>query len=99
MHVLERVEHFDAISKSRLVTRSCVSSWLFDGEEREFRGFAKVEQWDTESFDADGGIGRGTHTPDEELVLPPVRTVSWFHNGAFFEASTLSSGFSRSTTQ
>ncbi len=88
VHVLERVEHFDAISKSRLVTRYAYHHGYFDGEEREFRGFAKVEQWDTESFDADGGIGRGTHTPDEELVLPPVRTVSWFHNGAFFEAST-----------
>jgi RHS repeat-associated protein len=86
VHVLERVEHYDNISKSRLVTRYAYHHGYFDGDEREFRGFAKVEQWDTESFDADSGMG---HSADEEeLYLPPVKTVSWFHTGAFLEAST-----------
>lgn len=94
VHVLERVEHYDAISKSRLVTRYAYHHGYFDGEEREFRGFAKVEQWDTESFDADSGSGRGSHASDELLSLPPVRTVSYFHTGAFLEASDFESKLS-----
>ncbi len=94
VHVLERVEHYDSISKSRLVTRYAYHHGYFDGEEREFRGFAKVEQWDTESFDADSGKGLGSHIPDEELILPPVKTVSYFHTGAFMEASTFESKLS-----
>ncbi len=94
VHVLERVEHYDAISKSRLVTRYAYHHGYFDGDEREFRGFAKVEQWDTESFDADSGMGHGSDGTDDELVLPPVRTVSYFHTGAFLEASTYESRLS-----
>ena len=94
VHVLERVEHYDAISKSRLVTRYSYHHGYFDGEEREFRGFAKVEQWDAESFDADSGSGHVSHASDEQLSLPPVRTVSYFHTGAFLEASEFESKLS-----
>ena len=52
VHVIERVETLDRISNNRFLTRSAYHHGYFDGEEREFRGFGMVEQWDTEKFAA-----------------------------------------------
>ena len=52
VHVVERVETYDRISRNRFVTRYAYHHGYFDGEEREFRGFGMVEQWDTEEFAA-----------------------------------------------
>ncbi|MGH9891865.1 MAG: SpvB/TcaC N-terminal domain-containing protein, partial [bacterium] len=54
VHVIERVETFDCISRNRFVTRYAYHHGYFDGIEREFRGFGMVEQWDTEEFAALG---------------------------------------------
>ncbi|HRI38916.1 MAG TPA: SpvB/TcaC N-terminal domain-containing protein, partial [Nitrospira sp.] len=50
VHVVERVETYDRISRNRFVTRHAYHHGYFDGIEREFRGFGMVEQWDTEEF-------------------------------------------------
>jgi hypothetical protein len=50
VHVVERVETHDHISRNRFVTRYAYHHGYFDGEEREFRGFGMVEQWDTEEL-------------------------------------------------
>ncbi len=76
VHVIERVEHVDHIAGSRSVTRFRYHHGYFDGHERELRGFARVEQWDAESFEG-------------ELDVPPVRTVTWFHTGAWLERDRL----------
>ena len=55
VHVVERVETYDRISRNRFVTRYAYHHGYFDGDEREFRGFGMVEQWDTEEF------ARATH--------------------------------------
>jgi len=55
VHVVERVETFDRISRNRFVTRYCYHHGYFDGIEREFRGFGMVEQLDTEKFTALSG--------------------------------------------
>ena len=52
VHVVERVETRDHISHNRFVTRYAYHHGHFDGEEREFRGFGMVEQWDTEEIGA-----------------------------------------------
>lgn len=79
VHVLERVEHVDHIARSRQVTRYRYHHGFHDGVERELGGFACVEQWDAESFAGHGGA----------LDRPPVRTVTWFHTGAWLERATL----------
>ncbi|RKH47668.1 toxin [Corallococcus sicarius] len=78
VQVVERVEHVDGVSKTRSVTRFAYHHGYFDGHEREFRGFACVEQWDAEQLSGEGG-GGGV------LDLPPVRTVTWYHTGAWLE--------------
>ncbi|MFL5706717.1 MAG: SpvB/TcaC N-terminal domain-containing protein [Ktedonobacteraceae bacterium] len=92
VHVVERVETYDRISRNRFVTRYVYHHGYFDGIEREFRGFGLVEQWDTEEI--------GTVTPDstssettnldQASFVPPVHTKTWFHTGAYLEEGIIS---------
>ncbi len=56
----------------------------FDGMEREFRGFGRVEQIDTELFAlfAEDNTASPWITPDKKLYQPPIKTISWYHTGA-----------------
>ena len=89
VHVLTRVETYDAVSRHRFVSTYAYHHGHFDGVEREFRGFGLVEQWDTESFSAFSGMGElppPANAGDPDLHLPPVRTKTWFHTGAWTAA-------------
>jgi RHS repeat-associated protein len=95
VHVVEKVETFDRINRSRFVTRYRYHHGYFDGHEREFRGFAMVEQDDTEHIAA---LTRSEEFPTGDNIdpahhLPPVRTRTWFHTGAFFGRDRLSRMF------
>ena len=86
-HVVERVETYDWIGRSRYITRYAYHDGHFDGSEREFRGFGFVEQWDTEEHRND------TDFPDSDAVnwdtacwVPPMRRCTWFHTGALPDA-------------
>lgn len=83
VHVVERVECRDRISRSVFLTRYAYHHGYFDPHERELRGFALVEQWDTERYAVLAGDGR---TPDANvdaaLHVPPVLTRTWYHTGA-----------------
>jgi hypothetical protein len=80
VHVVARVDHFDRISNSHLTSLYRYRHGFFDGVEREFRGFAYVEQVDAEAF---------TLGPDTSEFQPPTRTKTWFHTGAWLERETL----------
>ena len=85
MHVVERVETYDHISRNRFVTRYAYHHGYFDGDEREFRGFGMVEQWDTEEFAAltgDGALPPADNI-DAASHVPPVHTKTWFHTGVY----------------
>jgi RHS repeat-associated protein len=92
MHVLERVETFDHISRNYFVTQYSYHHGYFDGEEREFRGFAMVEQRDTEEFAALTKNGALPETTNVDLTshVPPVLTKTWFHTGAFLDGEKVS---------
>lgn len=88
VHVVERVETIDHISRNRFVSRYAYHHGYFDGEEREFRGFGMIEQWDTEAFeDYVVGVQAAGSTQDvtPELNQPPVTTRTWYHTGAFLD--------------
>ena len=59
----------------------------FDGAEREFRGFGRVEQVDAEAYGkfAAGNTNSPYITDDQTLYQPPVKTVTWYHTGAFLD--------------
>jgi RHS repeat-associated protein len=96
VHVVERVETFDYVSRTKFASTYRYRHGYFDGEEREFRGFGYVEQRDTESFSKYSGKGLFTERPrveGEEFHLPPVVTKTWFHNGAWCDEQKISTQY------
>lgn len=57
VQVVARVEMVDALSGGKLTTEYAYHHGHWDGEEREFRGFGLVEEYDTESFEDYHGPG------------------------------------------
>jgi hypothetical protein len=86
VHVIERVESRDLVSKTQLVSTYSYRHGYFDGVEREFRGFAYVEQRDAETV-----VG--------QFDLPPILTKTWFHTGAFLEGDKLEAYFKNPENQ
>lgn len=80
VHVVARVESRDLVSKTTLVSSYRYRHGYFDGAEREYRGFAYVEQRDVESVTG-------------EFDLPPVVSKTWFHNGAFLDGERIETYF------
>ncbi|MFZ2900360.1 MAG: SpvB/TcaC N-terminal domain-containing protein [Saprospiraceae bacterium] len=104
VHVVERVETYDYISRNRFVTRYAYHHGYFDGVEREFRGFGMVEQWDTEEFATlsagdslapivGEGWGEGVSNIDAAFHVPPVHTKTWFHTGVYLGRDRISNFF------
>ena len=93
VHVVERVDTYDRISRNRFVTRYSYHHGFYDGVEREFRGFGRVDQLDTETFAAlsanDGSFPQGDNV-DAASSVPPVLTRTWYHTGVFLEGGRIS---------
>ena len=90
VHVIERVETYDAISHSRFVSRYAYHHGYYDGVERELRGFGRVDQWDTEELAALQGGGilpPAGNDGDPASHVPPVLTRTWFHTGAYLDGA------------
>jgi RHS repeat-associated protein len=73
VNVVSKVVVEDKITKNKLTTRYTYHHGYYDGWEREFRGFGRVDQYDAEEF------------ADDKDHIPPVLTKTWFHTGAYFE--------------
>jgi RHS repeat-associated protein len=92
VQVVERVETYDYVSRSRFVTRYAYHHGNFDGIEREFRGFGMVEERDTEELGVlsqSGALPAGDNFDDGSYV-PPVLTKTWYHTGAYRQDSRVS---------
>ncbi len=85
VHVVTRVESCDLVAGNRFVSEYSYHHGYFDGEEREFRGFGRVEQLDTEKIAAVGVA--------EVPYVPPVKTITWFHTGIFNDRDKISKQF------
>ena len=95
VHVVERVETFDYVSRSRFVTRYAYHDGCYDGVEREFRGFGMVEQFDTEELAALNTTGEFpiAENVDTASHVPPVHTKTWFHTGVPVAGERVSSAY------
>ncbi len=92
VHVVKRVATYDAVSRNQFVSRKSYHHGYFDGVEREFRGFGRVEQLDTEDFGALTESGT-LPTPSNEHAsfnVPPVLTKTWYHTGVFIGGGCVS---------
>ena len=72
VQVVASVETIDSISGGKLTTEYSYHHGYWDGVEREFRGFGRVDQRDTEKFDG----------PVDSTFSHPTETRTWFHQGA-----------------
>ena len=92
VQVVSRVEAIDEISHGKLTTEYRYHHGYWDGIEREFRGFGRVEQLDTETFeiyDQAGLHGEKTvfEAVDKQHFSPPTLTKTWFHQGPVMDES------------
>ena len=98
VYCVDSIETLDKVSKVRFVSRYSYHHGYYDHPEREFRGFGRVDQTDTEDFelykknmDPHGG---GPQLVDEGFHQPPVLTRTWYHTGAFLDNEKILSRFS-----
>jgi RHS repeat-associated protein len=92
VHVVKRVETYDEVSRNRFVSRYTYHHGFYDGLEREFRGFGRVDQLDTEdiaSLMAPGPFPTGDNI-DAASSVPPVLTRKWNHTGVFLASGRIS---------
>ena len=82
VHCISKTRIEDKIRETVFISSYRYRHGYFDHHEREFRGFARVDQLDTEEF-SQFQINAARNVVEEELHQPPVRTVSWFHTGAY----------------
>ncbi len=97
VQVVERVETIDHISRNRFISRYAYHHGYFDGDEREFRGFGMVEQWDSERLDAvaeETTASEGYLNKEAGHTQPPVHTKTWFHTGVFLDRDRISRHYS-----
>lgn len=92
VHVVKRVETYDFVSRNRFVTRYSYHHGYYDGLEREFRGFGRVDQLDTEEF---ATLTKGGEFPigdniDAASNVPPVLTKTWYHTGIYLGSGLIS---------
>ncbi|MFV8800307.1 SpvB/TcaC N-terminal domain-containing protein [Yersinia sp. LJYL362] len=71
MHLLARTTQFDEITQNSLSQQAWYYHGFYDGVEREFRGFGRVDTLDTHA-EAQGSAQERT---------PPSLSRSWFHTG------------------
>jgi RHS repeat-associated protein len=85
VQVVARVEVIDALSGGKLTTQYSYHHGYWDGAEREFRGFGRVDQRDTETFEDFNANGLHPAHPFERVGIkafsPPAETRTWFHQG------------------
>ena len=91
VQVVDKVEVIDHISKTKHVSTYKYHHGYYDGREREFCGFGRVDQFDTELFEdfARANLhGKETAFSNTSPAyhIPPVETRTWFHTGVYFDS-------------
>lgn len=79
--VVAGVETVDQVAGSRLTTEYRYRHGYWDGAEREFRGFGRVDRFDTETGDVGAAVDDALRAVEPAHLSPPTCTRSWFHLG------------------
>jgi RHS repeat-associated protein len=95
VHCVEKVTIKDKWRNTNFSSTYSYHHGYFDGGEREFRGFGRVEQVDSETYGkfASRNSDSPYITPNKTLYQPPVKTITWFHTGALFDREHILSAF------
>jgi RHS repeat-associated protein len=92
VHCLSKVSSRDTVTRAYLTTEYDYHHGYYDHAEREYRGFGRVEQTDTETFD-DFVKSGASNVVNQPLHQAPVLTKTWFHTGAYFGESDILARF------
>lgn len=84
----------EGVTNVRFTSEYSYHHGYYDHAEREFRGFGRVEQTDTEYFDVFNQNKPSNAVPTEHHQ-PPVLTKTWFHTGAFLNKERILSQFQK----
>jgi RHS repeat-associated protein len=84
VHCVSKVVLYDRIMKTRFASEYSYHHGYYDHYEKEFRGFGRVDQTDSESIDhfIKESNGASNNTIEQDLHQPPILTKTWFHTGA-----------------
>ena len=85
---VSRQEVWEKVSNTYFVNEFSYHHGYFDHIEREYRGFGRVDQLDTQRFESLQKKD-STNNTDASLNEPPVLTRTWFHLGAYFQNKRL----------
>ncbi|MBL0073876.1 MAG: insecticidal toxin complex protein [Bacteroidetes bacterium] len=85
VHLLTKTIVTDKWRNTRFTSQYSYHHGYYDHTEREFRGFGRVEQIDAEDFGIFAAANANSPfiTDDLTLYQPPVKTITWYHTGAF----------------
>ncbi len=85
IQVVSRVTMKDAISHGKISTEYSYHHGYWDGRERDYLGFGRVDQRDTEFFEDYHALSLSSDTPFDKIPVrffsPPTETRMWFHQG------------------
>lgn len=95
VHCVEKVTVRDTWRQTEFSSTYSYHHGYFDGIEREFRGFGRIEQRDVETYGqfTQGNIASPYITDDHTLYQPPIKTVTWYHTGAALDRERILSVF------
>ena len=90
VQVVARTEFVDAVHRTRSISTYRYHHGYYDGAEREFRGFGRVDRLDAEFFSETGSsfsdpVLGDLVVPDATMFAAPVLTRQWFHHGVYFD--------------
>lgn len=96
VHVISRITTEDRISELRFSSEYRYSHGYYDSTEREFRGFGRIDQLDSEQYDEWSANNAGTHLEQSGAFFQaPALTRSWYHTGAFLDRQNILDQFSQ----
>lgn len=92
VHCVSKLMTNDLTSGIYLTNSYSYHHGYYDHAEREFRGFGRVEQTDTEDF-MHFMLSAGSNVVEKDLHQPPVKVVTWYHTGAYIDEAKILNQF------
>ncbi|MBL6447078.1 VCBS repeat-containing protein [Fulvivirga sp. 29W222] len=84
----------EEVTQVRFTSEYSYHHGYYDHAEREFRGFGRVEQLDTEYFDI-FSASQASNVVEPEHHQPPVLTKTWYHTGAYINKNKILTQFKK----
>lgn len=82
VHCVSKVKINDRAAGTYFTNSYTYHHGYYDHPEKEFRGFGRVEQTDSEDFE-NFSLSGSANVTEMDLHQAPVKTITWYHTGAF----------------